>query len=109
MKFKSEVVSFRCPVETAHQMDTARKPFNISRGEWARIAVMAQIQHGDPRLLAEGIDDLSRQLKQVVENQRVMNLNLSKATYLLLTNSDLDSPEAAGLIASILSSLEGGT
>ena len=70
---------------------------------------MAQIQHGDPRLLAEGIDDLSRQLKQVVENQRVMNLNLSKATYLLLTNSDLDSQEAAGLIASILSSLEGGT
>jgi hypothetical protein len=109
MKTPSEVISFRCPVELARQVDLARRPFNISRGDWARATLLSQLQNADQRLVRDQVEeahrqivDLGEQMTALTEEVQTLGRNLFKTTYLLLTRSKLAEDEAKELVTRVL-------
>lgn len=98
MRRSTEVVSFRATDDLLRQIDAARKPFEISRGDWARSVIQAHVLQSDQQLLHDEIAELREQVLQLSEAVTVLQRTLMKAAYLQLTHSDLTPDEAKDLV-----------
>lgn len=102
MKRKSTVISFRCPMAVARDIDDARKPLDLSRGDWTRNAVLTQLLNADQQLILDHFDDVKLRLSELQSDLHHLSRNLSKATYLLLTREGLSEAEAKELVQRVL-------
>ncbi len=102
MKNTTTVISFRCPIEVARQIDDARRPLNLSRGDWTRNAVLTNLLNNDQQLLIDRFDEIAVQISEVRTDLGQVERNLSTATYLVLTRRELPQADAKELVARAL-------
>lgn len=99
MKPRTTVISFRCPLEVAREIDEARRPLNLSRSDWTRTVVQTNLLNRDEQLLIDRFDELTAQLAELRDEA---HRNLSNATYVLLTRSAIAKQEAKELVGRLL-------
>ena len=107
MRRSTKVVSFRADEDLLRQIDEARLPLGISRGDWTRAIVQSHLLQTDQQLLHDEIAELREQVMQLADATAVHQRTLVKATYLQLTNSDLPPDEAKELVRRTLGAGEG--
>lgn len=103
MRRRTEVVSFRAPEDLLRQIDAARQPFELSRGDWTRSAVTVHLHQSDPQLLLDELAEVREQVAHLTESMARLERTLGKATFLLLTNGCLDADTAKELVRRNLS------
>lgn len=82
---KTEVVGFRADSELLRLIDQARARFDLSRGEWARGAIIAQLHDAERESLLGALNALREEIATFREQASVGDRNLARATYLILT------------------------
>lgn len=107
MRRPTEVVSFRATHDLLHQIDEARSPLNVSRGDWTRAIVQSHLLQSDQQLLHDEIAELREQILHLDEALAALHRTLMKAAYLQLTNSDLSADAAKDLVRRTLGGGEG--
>lgn len=99
MQRKTETIGFRADTELLRQIDSARKPFEISRGDWARSVVIAHLHDADRQSLITLVGELRTELAQLESRCAETDRNLARAAFLLLTQlGNLPSDEAKQLV-----------
>lgn len=102
MRRRTEVVSFRASDDLLKQIDSARAPLDISRGDWARGVIHSHVVQSDQQLLHDELADLRQEVLQLTESVTSLHRALMKATYLILTHSKLTPDDAKDLVRSAL-------
>lgn len=107
MRRATEVVSFRATDDLLKQMDAARKPFDISRGDWARSVIQAHVLQSDQQLVHDELAELRQEVLQLTDAVTTLQRTLMKASYLLLTSGKLTPDAAKDLVKRTLAAGEG--
>jgi hypothetical protein len=85
MKRSSETISFRADTDLARLIDTARSPFGISRGDWVRGVVIAQLHRGEASDLDVHVTDLRKTLEELQTDAHRLQTQGRRMMFTLLT------------------------
>ena len=95
MSNKRHRISFRIDDELAEQLDDARKPFGLSRHDWARGVLVAWLTKSEEIELNQELISLKHEMEQF---EPKLELLLSRSLFTILTvglNVDANDAKAA--------------
>ncbi len=109
MAIASNVISFRAPDTVIDAIDLAREPTKLSRGDWVRAIVEAQLVLSDQQALLTHLENV----RGVVESLRKTTNNLetkliqvrgdvARSTALILSHDTMTTDDADQLVRQIL-------
>ena len=94
MRKTSATISFRIDEDMLRLLDETRKPFGISRGEWARGVVIAHLMRHDQMAIVEQVADLRALVEQLSSLATATHTNVARSLIVALTligKLDLDA------------------
>lgn len=117
MALTSNVISFRAPDTLIDAIDLAREPSKLSRGDWIRTLVEAQLFLADQtdqqalltqlELAGRAVEDLQQSVKKLKAELKNVRRDLAKATALVLSQT-MTTADAVELVQQTLNA-EGRT
>lgn len=97
MALTPNVISFRAPDTLIDAIDLARDPLKLSRGDWIRTLVEAQLFHTDQtdqqalltqlELAGHAVEDLQQSVKKLKAELKNVRGDLARATALVLSQT----------------------
>lgn len=95
MKRKSETVSFRIPIDLLKLLDKEREAFSISRGDFARAALINRLTFAEDEARKVATDNVMATLEAVQSEVRLIERRMARLLFVLLTKTaDISADEA---------------
>lgn len=85
MKRRTETVSFRIDQDLARLIDEARGPFQISRGDYVRAVVHAELLRGRNRQVDHTLVDIQEQVAELLIESRETREGMERMLFATLT------------------------
>lgn len=99
MRRKSETISFRASEDLLRQIDKARKPFGVSRGDWVRGIVTGWLFREGEEGRTDQFSEIADSVRRSEEELAKLNARLARAAYLILTcTTDIEPAEIQALV-----------
>ena len=99
MCHKSETISFRASEDLLRQIDKAREPFGISRGDWVRGVVTGWLFREGEEGRTDQLSEIANGVHRGEDELAKLNARLARAVYLILTcATDIEPAEIQALV-----------
>ncbi|MBX3412612.1 MAG: hypothetical protein KF708_07985 [Pirellulales bacterium] len=96
---RTETVSFRADEDLLRLLDQSRSRFGVSRGEWVRGVVQANLYATEHESLNERLSDIEQAVARILSRQEAFSLNQARSLYAILTlTGNLSADDAKAVV-----------